>query len=254
MEDIYLATEIPMVSKPIIPSRKNDGCETYRKLKTDWLSQYSTNTVYTTHILKKVIEDKKAGKYFKRNFILLVVNCFIGGVTGARAQLYVLSALEDESAISTFNWCAFTRDWLINAVDSWKKKNMINGVEMEAKGEDKNFGGPIMVLIYIYFDRVHSKFTTVLSRTFPTLSTWSKTLVSERIKTEKKSRFGKGHVLNPIKMFVVTKTPTNTLQIEEKSEDQCDLLMLGEAGVGLEASIQMFNKRLRVSKLKTPNS
>ena len=66
---------------------------------------------------------------------------------------------------------------------------MINGVEMEAKGDDKNFGGLIMVLIYIYLDRVQYKFTTGLSRTFPTLYTWSKTLVSGRIKTEKKSGF-----------------------------------------------------------------
>jgi len=59
--------------------------------------------------------------------------------------------------------------------------------------ERKYYKGPIMVLVYIYLDRVMQLWRSV-HRVFPTLSAWTKAEISSRVAIEEKDGFGTGAV------------------------------------------------------------
>ncbi|KAK9665868.1 hypothetical protein RND81_14G141800 [Saponaria officinalis] len=105
------------------------------------------------------------------------------GVRSATASLRILKSLYDIDSVSSYNWCEFTRNQWVDSVDLWQRNKDSNAL----------FGGPIMVLLFIYLDRVTFKYTTV-PRAFPTLSSWSKEEISKRFNAEKIASYGKGGI------------------------------------------------------------
>ncbi|KAH9603312.1 hypothetical protein KSS87_015474 [Heliosperma pusillum] len=137
---------------------------------------------------KKLSTQIDGGDSFKRNFIVYIFSSFLGGVKGNKASLRILKSLSDTSLISKYNWCNFIKKKLAEQVLSWQKEEF-----SEEKTVKENwFGGPIMVLVFIYLDRCVFMVRTV-SRQYPTLSTWTKKAISKKIQDELKSKSSFGH-------------------------------------------------------------
>ncbi|KAK9705142.1 hypothetical protein RND81_07G036000 [Saponaria officinalis] len=174
--DIHIALGIPIGPRVVNEAVHNDKSEEFSHQSKD--------------ILAKMKLQRDEGGDFKRNFIVYIVSTFLGGVKSSIVSLKILKTLGNIDDIPLYNWCEFTRKKLVENVILWQKEEL----RLES-GKENVFKGQIMVLVYIYLDRVVFKSRTV-PRTFPTVSSSSKESINDRIKEEKKftKTFGKGFV------------------------------------------------------------
>ncbi|KAK9672918.1 hypothetical protein RND81_12G134800 [Saponaria officinalis] len=191
-EDIHLAIGIPNGKKVVVQASKKDESDEYRQSLSRWQSQFNGSMITKNDVLSRMTDQKEGGDDFKRNFIVYIVCTFLAGVKGVTPSLRVLKCLDDVTIIPELNWCRFTREAMVNNTIKWQK-------ECEKGAQEKLFKGPIMILVFIYLDRVVFKLRSV-PRTFPTLSTWSKVEIGKRIFDEKKEagNFGYGLVDSPL--------------------------------------------------------
>ncbi|KAH9612697.1 hypothetical protein KSS87_021502, partial [Heliosperma pusillum] len=125
-----------------------DKSPQFLSLLEDFKSQYEGDLIDVKVILMKLSTQIDGGESFKRNFIVYIFSSFLGGVKGNKASLRILKSLSDTSLISDYNWCNFIKKKLAEQVLSWQKEEF-----SEEKTVKENwFGGPIMVLVFIYLD------------------------------------------------------------------------------------------------------
>ncbi|KAK9740409.1 hypothetical protein RND81_03G033100 [Saponaria officinalis] len=189
--DIHIALGIPIGPRVVNEAVHNDKSEEFSREVEKWQLQYEKDKkIETKDIIAKIKQQRDGGEDFKRNFIVYIVSTFLGEVKSSIASLKMLKTLTNVDDIPHYNWCEFTRKKLVENVILWQKEEL----RLES-GKENIFKGPIMVLVCIYLDRVVFKSRTV-PRTFPTISSWSKESINDRIKEEKKftKTFGKGFV------------------------------------------------------------
>ncbi|KAK9689762.1 hypothetical protein RND81_09G079100 [Saponaria officinalis] len=189
--DIKIALGIPMGPRVVDEAVFGDKSEEFSSAVEKWKLQYEKDKrIEPKDILSKMKTQRDGGEEFKRNFIVYIVSTFLGGVKSSIVSLKVLKCLNNVAEIPNFNWCEFTRKKLVDNVISWQKEEVKQDITKE-----NVFKGPIMGLVYVYLDRVVFKIRTV-PRTFPTICSWSKEFICDRIKQEKKftKTFGKGFV------------------------------------------------------------
>ncbi|KAH9603319.1 hypothetical protein KSS87_021789 [Heliosperma pusillum] len=211
-EDIHACMGIPMGPLIVDEAPIGDKYPQFLSLLEDFKSQYEGDLIDVKVILRKLSTQIDGGDSFKRNFIVYIFSSFLGGVKGNKASLRILKSLSDTSLISEYNWCNFIKKKLAEQVLSWQKEEF-----SEEKTVKENwFGGPIMVLVFIYLDRCVFMVCTV-SRQYPTLSTWTKKAISKRIKDELKSKssFGHGSIEGGI---VINHKPLPKIELVESSK------------------------------------
>ncbi|KAH9621042.1 hypothetical protein KSS87_009621 [Heliosperma pusillum] len=199
-EDIYLSLGLPMGQNVVIEASNGDKCPVYLSVLEKFKSQFGNDSIDVKDILAKLPTQKEGGDDFKRNFIIYIFSALLGGVVGNQASLKLLKSLANTDSISDFNWCNFIKRKLADQVQSWQKE------EFETKQVKENwFGGPIMALVFVYLDRCVFK-SRLVSRQFPTLSTWTTEAILKRIndelndKNSKTRTFGRGSVEPPLVM------------------------------------------------------
>ncbi|KAH9616550.1 hypothetical protein KSS87_010078 [Heliosperma pusillum] len=187
-------------SKFVIEASNGDKCPVYLSVLEKFKSQFGNDSIDVKDILAKLPTQKEDGDDFKRNFIIYIFSALLGGVVGNQASLKLLKSLANTDLISDFNWCNFIKRKLADQVQSWQKE------EFETKQLKENwFGGPIMALVFVYLDRCVFK-SRLVSRQFPTLSTWTTEAILKRIndelndKNSKTRTFGRGSVEPPLVM------------------------------------------------------
>ncbi|KAH9601918.1 hypothetical protein KSS87_018244 [Heliosperma pusillum] len=187
-------------SKFVIEASNGDKCPVYLSVLEKFKSQFGNDSIDVKDILAKLPTQKEGGDDFKRNFIIYIFSALLGGVVGNQANLKLLKSLANTDLISDFNWCNFIKRKLADQVQSWQKE------EFETKQLKENwFGGPIMALVFVYLDRCVFK-SRLVSRQFPTLSTWTTEAILKRItdelndKNSKTRTFGRGSVEPPLVM------------------------------------------------------
>ncbi|KAH9611153.1 hypothetical protein KSS87_006459 [Heliosperma pusillum] len=197
-EDIYLSLGLPMGPNVVIEASNGDKCPVYLSVLEKFKSQFGNDSIDVKDILAKLPTQKEGGDDFKRNFIIYIFSALLGGVVGNQASLKLLKSLANTDLISDFNWCNFIKRKLADQVQSWQKE------EFETKQLKENwFGGPIMALVFVYLDRCVFK-SRLVSRQFPTLSTWTTEAILKRIndelndKNSKTRTFGRGSVEPPL--------------------------------------------------------
>ncbi|KAH9618619.1 hypothetical protein KSS87_015731 [Heliosperma pusillum] len=211
-EDIHACMGIPMGPLVVDEAPIGDKSPQFLSLLEDFKSQYEGDLIDVKVILRKLSTQIDGGDSFKRNFIVYIFSSFLGGVKGNKASLRILKSLSDTSLISEYNWCNFIKKKLAEQVLSWQKEEF-----SEEKTVKENwFGGPIMVLVFIYLDRCVFMVRTV-SRQYPTLSTWTKKAISKRIQDELKSKssFGHGSVEGGI---VINHKPLPKIELVQSSK------------------------------------
>ncbi|KAK9723969.1 hypothetical protein RND81_05G038000 [Saponaria officinalis] len=189
--DIHIALGIPMGSRVVDEAVYGDKSEEFSSEVEKWKLQYKKDKkIESKDILAKMKTQRDGDEDFKRNFIVYFVSSFLGGVKSSIVSLKVLKCLKNVAEIPLFNWCEFTKIKFVENVISWQKEEVRREI-----GKENVFKGPIMVLVYIYLDRVVFKLRTV-PRSFPTICSWLKESITDRIKQEKKftKTFGKGYV------------------------------------------------------------
>ncbi|KAH9607572.1 hypothetical protein KSS87_014612 [Heliosperma pusillum] len=214
-EDIYLSLGLPMGPNVVIEASNGDKCPTYLSVLEKFKSQFGNDSIDVKDILAKLPTQKEGGDDFKRNFIIYIFSALLGGVVGNQASLKLLKSLANTDLISDFNWCNFIKRKLADQVQSWQKE------EFETKQLKENwFGGPIMALVFVYLDRCVFK-SRLVSRQFPTLSTWTTEAILKRIndelndKNSKTRTFGRGSVEPPLVMSQhMPHAPSSLLKID----------------------------------------
>ncbi|KAH9618041.1 hypothetical protein KSS87_005809, partial [Heliosperma pusillum] len=199
----------------VIEASNGDKCPVYLSVLEKFKSQFGNDSIDVKDILAKLPTQKEGGDDFKCNFIIYIFSALLGGVVGNQASLKLLKSLANTDSISDFNWCNFIKRKLANQVQSWQKE------EFEAKQLKENwFGGPTMALVFVYLDRCVFK-SRLVSRQFPTLSTWTTEAISKRIndelndKNSKTRTFGRGSVEPPLVMSQhMPHAPSSLLKIE----------------------------------------
>ncbi|KAK9682347.1 hypothetical protein RND81_10G066900 [Saponaria officinalis] len=189
--DIHIALGISIGPRVVNEAVHNDKSEDFSHQVEKWKLQYDKDKkIESKDILAQMKLQRDGGEDFKRNFIVYIVSTFLGGVKSSIVSLKILKTLGNIDDIPLYNWCEFTRKKLVENVILWQKEEL----RLES-GKENVFKGPIMVLVYIYLDRLVFKSRTV-PRTFPTVSSWSKESINHRTKEEKKltKTFGKGFV------------------------------------------------------------
>ncbi|KAH9609826.1 hypothetical protein KSS87_012441 [Heliosperma pusillum] len=153
-EDIHACMGIPMGPLVVDEAPIGDKSPQFLSLLEDFKSQYEGDLIDVKVILRKLSTQIDGGDSFKRNFIVYIFSSFLGGVKGNKASLRILKSLSDTSLISEYNWCNFIKKKLAEQVLSWQKKEF-----SEEKTVKENwFGEPIMVLVFIYLDRLFLQF------------------------------------------------------------------------------------------------
>ncbi|KAH9603234.1 hypothetical protein KSS87_015689 [Heliosperma pusillum] len=148
-EDIHACMGIPMGPLVVDEAPIGDKSPQFLSLLEAFKSQYEGDLIDVKVILGKHSTQIDGGDSFKRNFVLYIFSSFLGGVKGNKASLRILKSLSDTSLISEYNWCNFIKKKLAEQVLSWQKEEF-----SEEKTVKENwFGGPIMVLVFIYLDR-----------------------------------------------------------------------------------------------------
>ncbi|KAK9755426.1 hypothetical protein RND81_01G024000 [Saponaria officinalis] len=187
--DIHNATGIPMGTVTVNEASMKDTSDHFVGIRDRWLSQFDPDKpkLLKSELLAKLVSQRDGGDDFKRNFVVYMVSTFLKGIKSANVSNRILNCLEDISRISSMNWFQFTLDNLCHSVVEWKSK------------PSSMFSGPIMVLLFIYLDRVIFQRRSV-SRAFPTMSTWTPEAISQRVNDEMKlaKSFGKGRVVGRI--------------------------------------------------------
>ncbi|KAH9620375.1 hypothetical protein KSS87_016989 [Heliosperma pusillum] len=214
-EDIYLSLGLPMGPNVVIEASNGDKCPVYLSVLEKFKSQFGNDSIDVKDILAKLPTQKEGGDDFKRNFIIYIFSALLGGVVGNQASLKLLKSLANTDSISDFNWCNFIKRKLADQVQSWQKE------EFETKQLKENwFGGPIMALVFVYLDRCVFK-SRLVSRQFPTLSTWTTEAILKRIndelndKNSKTRTFGRGSVEPPLVMSQhMPHAPSSLLKVD----------------------------------------
>ncbi|KAH9614337.1 hypothetical protein KSS87_015729 [Heliosperma pusillum] len=147
-EDIHACMGIPMGPLVVDEAPIGDKSPQFLSLLEDFKSQYEGDLIDVKVILRKLSTQIDGGDSFKRNFIVYIFSSFLGGVKGNKASLRILKSLYDTSLISEYNWCNFIKKNLAEQVLSWQKE----GFSEEKTVKENWFGGPIMVLVFIYLD------------------------------------------------------------------------------------------------------
>ncbi|KAH9614639.1 hypothetical protein KSS87_005501 [Heliosperma pusillum] len=199
----------------VIEASNGDKCPVYLSVLEKFKSQFGNDSIDVKDILAKLPTQKEGGDDFKRNFIIYIFSALLGGVVGNQASLKLLKSLANTDSISDFNWCNFIKRKLADQVQSWQKE------EFETKQLKENwFGGPIMALVFVYLDRCVFK-SRLVSRQFPTLSTWTTEAILKRIndelndKNSKTRTFGRGSVEPPLVMSQhMPHAPSSLLKID----------------------------------------
>ncbi|KAH9612340.1 hypothetical protein KSS87_000669 [Heliosperma pusillum] len=189
-EDIYLSLGLPKGPNVVIEASNGDKCPVYLSV---WRSSKRNSAMIP--LMSKTFWPSSLHK--------------------KKASLKLLKSLANTDSISDFNWCNFIKRKLADQVQSWQKK------EFETKQLKENwFGGPIMALVFVYLDRCVFK-SRLVSRQFPTLSTWTTEAISKRInnelndKSSKTRTFGRGSVEPPlVKSQHMPHAPSSLLKIE----------------------------------------
>ncbi|XP_074296682.1 uncharacterized protein LOC141627122 [Silene latifolia] len=266
-EDVHLSTGLPLGQVTIEQAGKYDQTNEFMKLVQDWKSQYAgVEKIQFSHILSKMAEQREGGEHFKRNFIVFIVSSFLMGVKGNVPSLRILKCLSDVSIIPTLKWCDFTRNNLIDSVRQWRtdKLREANG------GRPKTFKGPIMVLIFIYLDRMVFK-TRKVARVFPTLCTWTKEEISYRISQEKGQahRFGAGFIETRLEKhpgcfgegYVEPNIPAANVPeqdqpdvTDERSRISICIENMAQAGKALARAFENFSEAINNAKIIMPQS
>lgn len=247
-EDIHLATGIPIGPNDVTIASKFDESDDYVNSVNNWKRQYRNRTVTNDDVFKRMKDQKEGGDDFKRNFIVYVVCTFLAGVKGVKPSLRVLKCLDDVSVIPTLNWCRFTRKALITNTLKWQQK-------CKDGGPGTFYKGPIMLLVFIYLDRVAFKMRPE-TRRFPTLSNWSKSEISKRLSEEKKEAggFGRGHVEDPLvkdQSADFDEGNETEKDVEDKDQSSC-IEKLSSSAIEFARSFKSFNAALNVAKSELP--
>ncbi|KAH9603275.1 hypothetical protein KSS87_003028 [Heliosperma pusillum] len=147
-EDIHACMGIPMGPLVVDEAPIGDKSPQFLSLLEAFKSQYEGDLIDVKVILRKHSTQIDGGGSFKINFIVYIFSSFLGGVKGNKASLRILKSLSDTSLISEYNWRNFIKKKLAEQVLSWQKEEF-----SEEKTVKENwFGGPIMVLVFIYLD------------------------------------------------------------------------------------------------------
>ncbi|KAK9732838.1 hypothetical protein RND81_04G026100 [Saponaria officinalis] len=155
--DIKIALGIPIGPRVVDEAVFGDKSEEFCSAVEKWKLQYEKDKrIESKDILSKMKTQRDGGEEFKRNFIVYIVSTFLGGVKSSIVSLKVLKCLNNVVEIPNFNWCEFTRKKLVDNVISWHKEKVKQDFTKE-----NVFKGPIMVLVYVYLDRVVFKIRTV---------------------------------------------------------------------------------------------
>src|SRR5436189_1336370 len=114
--DVERVLGFPRGSRPVTLS--NDGIEV-----RCWQNEFKNilpSRIRQSDILNKIITERRASKYFKRNFLLVVANTLISPSKDSNANKDLAYFNGDRDCLYEYNWCGYVLTNLKRSIEIWK--------------------------------------------------------------------------------------------------------------------------------------
>lgn len=174
VHDCFLLPLGPKTLDLVPTGRKKLSSELLNKeLKARWRKKYNVTSASQYIPLNKLYDDieasKDGGDEFLRLFVLVSMSEFLAPTSNG-VDLKILSAVEDVSAISQYDWCSYVLDGIVTAAfESRKQKTCLRGC--------------IPFLMISYFQRFDFG-GQILKHDIPLIKHWDKESITTRLEGE----------------------------------------------------------------------
>lgn len=149
-----------------------------------WCEQFAASLVTPKMVRDKMLGSRVVDNNFKWNFLVMIYNFFVEANQNRFLTQEILSFGGKIDECCNYNWCILIVEKVKKTHDYWAAK------------ANRNFAGPLPLLIYLYASSVRNMATVYAPITFPAYIGWSDTLLRERQKYEENSKsFGVGKIV-----------------------------------------------------------
>ena len=129
--DVERVLGFPRGSRPVTLS--NNGIEV-----RCWQNEFKNilpSRIRQSDILNKIITERTASNYFKKNFLLVVANTMISPSKDSNANMNLAYFSGDWDSLYEYNWCAYVLNNLKKSIEIWKPE------------PEKFFTGPLLFIV-----------------------------------------------------------------------------------------------------------
>ncbi|KAK9756561.1 hypothetical protein RND81_01G106700 [Saponaria officinalis] len=251
--DVYDVFMLPCTEKTVklTSNKKKDNPDT--ELVTLWRENFNVgpkDEISLERVKEEMLKLVEGGADFKKLFVIYAMGTFLAPTVHNRADLRLVTAVEDVAQIGQQDWCSYVLDRLNFAVKSWRLNN------------SKSIGGCLFFLQLVYFHRLTWRGSPSKS-TLPLLQHWTyeglKKRMSEEMEAYSLNRgcFGIGTLdhntypvsLNQPKRFYRLSTKVAT--ISEEEDDDIYLKIKLPSGVLSDRQLRQKYSDFRLQKWMT---
>ncbi|KAK9663818.1 hypothetical protein RND81_14G000500 [Saponaria officinalis] len=172
--DVYDVFMLPCTEKTVklTSNKKKDNPDT--ELVTLWRENFNVgpkDEISLERVKEEMLKLVKGGADFKKLFVIYTMGTFLAPTVHNRADLRLVTAVEDVARIGQQDWCSYVLDRLNFTVKSWRLNN------------SKSIGGCLFFLQLVYFHRLTWRGSPSKS-TLPLLQHWTYEGLKKRMSEE----------------------------------------------------------------------
>ncbi|KAL3639563.1 hypothetical protein CASFOL_017470 [Castilleja foliolosa] len=149
----------------------------------DFKTMFPLGTSITApKVMEKLLTLDTEDVWFRRLFLILMKTVLVECLGNGYVTTQTIPNFENVDDAIRLNWGRYMKRCLVESVTRWQKK------------KTRPYGGPIVLLLGLYVDRVDLFTGSVVPRAFPSIKGWTSKLLKKREEDEKSCEsFGHGY-------------------------------------------------------------
>ncbi|KAL3630405.1 hypothetical protein CASFOL_023389 [Castilleja foliolosa] len=177
--DAEIVLGVPNGTKPIVRQCKKD----VHPLIAEFRGKFSKSVNITAaSVMEEMLKLDAKDVWFRRLFLIMMKTVLVECLGNGYVSTQTIPNFEDVDDARSLNWGKYMKRCLVESVSRWQEK------------KTRNFGGPIVLLLGLYVDRVDLLTGSVVPRAFPSIKGWTSKLLKKREEDEKMCEgFGHGY-------------------------------------------------------------
>ncbi|KAL3624904.1 hypothetical protein CASFOL_031572 [Castilleja foliolosa] len=178
-DDAEIVLGVPNGTKPIIRQCKKD----VHPLITEFRGKFPIGMSITAPmVMEKMLGLDARDVWFRRLFLIMMKTVLVECLGNGYVSTQTIPNFENVDDARNLNWGKYMKRCLVDSVLRWQEK------------KTNPFGGPIVLLLGLYVDRVELLTGSVVPRAFPSIKGWTSKLLKKREEDEKMCEgFGHGY-------------------------------------------------------------
>ncbi|KAL3618586.1 hypothetical protein CASFOL_037668 [Castilleja foliolosa] len=178
-DDAEIVLGIPNGTKPIMRQCKKD----VHPLITQFRGKFRIGmNITAAMVMEEMLRLDAKDVWFRRLFLIMMKTVLVECLGNGYVSTQTIPNFEDVDDARNLNWGKYMKRCLVENILRWQEK------------KTRNFGGPIVLLLGLYADRVDLLTGSVVPRAFPSIKGWTSKLLKKREEDEKMCEgFGHGY-------------------------------------------------------------